>query len=175
MKGVSRFFSVLTYIAMAYAGFTAFVAAFSLASSKFSHFGWMILAFSGVGFLAAIVLNIFKLKWTSFFVLTGTGVARVYVSFLLIQRSGLDMAVFYKQHLPALLVILFALLSTVFFKMYLKNERGITFQKTEKDRALMEEKRELEELAEAENAEAEEEEVPQEETASEESPEVVTE
>ena len=84
--------------------------------------------------------------------LAGTGIARVYVSFLLIQRSGLDMLVLYKHHLPALLVVLFALLSTVFYKMHLKNERGVTFQKTQKDRELMEEKKAMQELEESEDA-----------------------
>lgn len=153
MKSVSRFFSFLTYGAMVYAAFTAIVAAFMLIpSASYSHFGWMILVFTMAGFLAAIVLNIFKLKWTSFFVLAGTGIARVYVSYLLVQRSGLDMLVFYKHHLPALLVVLFALLSTVFYKMHLKNERGVTFQKTQKDRELMEEKKAMQELEESEDA-----------------------
>lgn len=157
MKGISRFFSFLTYLAMVYAAFTAVVAAFSLIPTElYAHFGWMILVFSLAGFLAAIVLNIFKLKWTSFFVLAGTGIARVYVSYLLINRSGLDMVVFYKHHLPALLVVLFALLSTVFYKLHLKNERGITFYKTERDRELREEKAAMEAL-EAEEAAAVEE------------------
>ena len=153
MKSISRIFSVLTYAAMVYAAFTAIIAGVSLTpTALYAHFGWMILLFSLAGFIAAIIFNIFKMKWTSFFVLAGTGIARVYVSYLLIVRSGLDMMVFYKHHLPALLVVLFALLSTVFYKLYLKNERGITFQKTQKDRALMEEKMAMQELEESGDA-----------------------
>lgn len=88
-----------------------------------------------------------------FFVLAATSIARVYIGFLMINHSSgmLEMRIFYKHHLPALLVVLFALLSTLFYKKHLKNERGVTFQKTEKDQKLMEEKEALEELG-AENA-----------------------
>lgn len=142
MKAVLRVFSILTYIAMAYVGFTAVVALISLWGSQYSHFGWLIFLFFAIGSLVGILLNCFKLKWTSFFVLGATNLARVYVAYLLIQRAGLDMVVFYKQHLPALLILLFAFFSALCYQKYLKNEKGVTFQKTEKDRALREEKEE---------------------------------
>ncbi len=157
MQSISRFFSVLTYLAMAYAGFTALgTSMYLLPVEEYAHFGWMILLFSFVGFLAAIVFNILKMKWVSFFILAGTGLARVYVSFLLIVYAELEMTAFYNHHLPALLVVAFALFSTIFYKLHLREEQGITFRKTEKDRELMEEKQALEEIEEGEAEEADE-------------------
>ena len=149
MKALSRFFSFLTYGALIYAGFTAVIAGISLIPAKnYAFYGWSILILTIAGFLALIILNIFKCKWSSFFVIAGTMIARVYISFLMVNRSAglLEMKVFYKHHLPALLVVLFALLSTLFYKKYLKDERGVTFQKTEKDREHMEEKKSIEEM-----------------------------
>ena len=142
MKILSRIFSVLTYAALSYVLFTALIAVIALHNSAdYAAYGVAFEVLAVGGLLAAVVLNILKCKWSSFFVLAGTSLVRVYIGFLMVNNSAvLEMTVFYKHHLPALLVVLFALLSTLCYKKYKKAERGVTFQKTEKDREIMEEK-----------------------------------
>lgn len=67
MKALSRFFSFLTYGALGYTLFTAIIAVMALSENKeYTAYGWTFLALAGGGLLAAIVLNIFKCKWSSF-------------------------------------------------------------------------------------------------------------
>ena len=97
-----------------------------------------------------LVLFFLKLKWSSFFVLLGTSLARIYLAFALQRQSPLDSIVFYKQHLPILAVALFSLIAVLCYKKYKKEEKGVTFYKTEKDLQIKEEKEILEDLEEAE-------------------------
>ncbi len=140
MKTLSRLCEVLTYLAMVYAAFTAVVVALALMRSDYAHFGWLILAVTVVGESAALLFRVLKKRWI-FAIIAAVGAAvRVYISYLLMVRSGLDMAVFYKQHLPALLVVVFALLTALFWRSYQKAAVGITFRKADSDRARAEEK-----------------------------------
>ncbi len=139
MKTLSRFCEVLTYLAMVYAGFTAIVVAAALIRSNYAHFGWIIFAVTIAGQSVALLFRVLKKRWIFAIIAAVSAAVRVYISYLLMVRSGLDMAVFYKQHLPALLVAVFALLTALFWRAYQKAAVGITFCKADSDRARAEE------------------------------------
>lgn len=146
MKTVSRFFSVLCYIFMAYSAFTAVIAGISLIpTSNYAVFGYLICFGTLAGFVAAIVLNIFKCKWTSLFVLTGTAALRLYTAVVFFNRSRqlLD-GVFAKHHLWILAVVACALLSTICYKKY-RRDNSVYFEKTKKDQERVQEKLEEQE------------------------------
>ncbi len=142
MKATYRVFSVLMYIAMIYSTFTGIICGVLLANSKYSGFGYPIMIITLAGFAVGLVLFFLKLKWSSFFVLLGASLARVYLAFALQRQSPLDSIVFYKQHLPILAVALFSLVAVLCYKKYKKDEKGVTFYKTEKDLQIKEEKEE---------------------------------
>ncbi len=142
MKATYRFFSVLMYIAMIYSTFTGIICGVMLADSRYSGFGYPIMFITLVGFAAGLVLFFLKLKWSSFFVLLGTSLARIYLAFALQRQSPLESIVFYKQHLPIAAVALFSLIAVLCYKKYKKDELGVTFYKAEKDKRLKEEQAE---------------------------------
>ena len=150
MKATYRVFSILMYIAMIYSTFTGIICGVLLADSKYNGFGYPIKIITLAGFAVGLVLFFLKLKWSSFFVLLGTSLARIYLAFALQRQSPLDSIVFYKQHLPILAVALFSLIAVLCYKKYKKEEKGVTFYKTEKDLQIKEEKEILEDLEEAE-------------------------
>ena len=150
MKATYRVFSILMYIAMIYSTFTGIICGVLLADSKYNGFGYPIMIITLAGFAVGLVLFFLKLKWSSFFVLLGTSLARIYLAFALQRHSPLDSIVFYKQHLPILAVALFSLIAVLCYKKYKKEEKGVTFYKTEKDLQIKEEKEILEDLEEAE-------------------------
>ena len=150
MKATYRVFSILMYIAMIYSTFTGIICGVLLADSKYNGFGYPIMIITLAGFAVGLVLFFLKLKWSSFFVLLGTSLARIYLAFALQRQSPLDSIVFYKQHLPILAVELFSLIAVLCYKKYKKEEKGVTFYKTEKDLQIKEEKEILEDLEEAE-------------------------
>ena len=150
MKATYRVFSILMYIAMIYSTFTGIICGVLLADSKYNGFGYPIMIITLAGFAVGLVLFFLKLKWSSFFVLLGTSLARIYLAFALQRQSPLDSFVFYKQHLPILAVALFSLIAVLCYKKYKKEEKGVTFYKTEKDLQIKEEKEILEDLEEAE-------------------------
>lgn len=174
MKATYRIFSVLMYIAMIYSTFTGIICGVMLADSKYSGFGYPIMIVTLAGFAVGLVLFFVKLKWSSFFVLLGSSLARIYLAYALQRQSPLESVVFYKQHLPIIAVALFSLIAVLCYKKYKKDEKGVTFYKTEKDLQFKQEKEDdalLEEedlTTEAENPAAEQEEVlPEQECASE--------
>ena len=140
MKATYRVFSILMYIAMIYSTFTGIICGVLLADSKYNGFGYPIMIITLAGFAVGLVLFFLKLKWSSFFVLLGTSLARIYLAFALQRQSPLDSIVFYKQHLPILAVALFSLIAVLCYKKYKKEEKGVTFYKTEKDLQIKEEK-----------------------------------
>ena len=142
MKATYRVFSVLMYIAMIYSTFTGIICGVLLANSKYSGFGYPIMIITLAGFAVGLVLFFLKLKWFSFFVLLGASLARVYLAFALHRQSPLESIDFYKQHLPILAVALFSLVAVLCDKKYKKDEKGVTFYKTEKDLQIKEEKEE---------------------------------
>lgn len=150
MKATYRVFSILMYIAMIYSTFTGIICGVLLADSKYNGFGYPIMIITLAGFAVGLVLFFLKLKWSSFFVLLGTSLARIYLAFALQRQSPLDSIVFYKRHLPILAVALFSLIAVLCYKKYKKEEKGVTFYKTEKDLQIKEEKEILEDLEEAE-------------------------
>ena len=150
MKATYRVFSILMYIAMIYSTFTGIICGVLLADSKYNGFGYPIMIITLAGFAVGLVLFFLKLKWSSFFVLLGTSLARIYLAFALQRQSPLDSIVFYKQHLPILAVALFSLIAVLCYKKYKKEEKGVTFYKTEKDLQIKDEKEILEDLEEAE-------------------------
>ena len=150
MKATYRVFSILMYIAMIYSTFTGIICGVLLSDSKYNGFGYPIMIITLAGFAVGLVLFFLKLKWSSFFVLLGTSLARIYLAFALQRQSPLDSIVFYKQHLPILAVALFSLIAVLCYKKYKKEEKGVTFYKTEKDLQIKEEKEILEDLEEAE-------------------------
>ena len=150
MKATYRVFSILMYIAMIYSTFTGIICGVLLADSKYNGFGYPIMIITLAGFAVGLVLFFLKLKWSSFFVLLGTSLARIYLAFALQRQSPLDSIVFYKQHLPILAVALFSLIAVLCYKKYKKEEKGVTFYKTEKDLQIKEEKEILGDLEEAE-------------------------
>lgn len=141
MKALSRIFSVLCYLFMAYSAFTGVIAGISLIpSSKYAVFGYLICFGTLAGFIAAIVLNIFKCKWSSFFVLTGTTIFRLYTALIFFNRSRqiID-GVFVKHHVWIVGVAVFALLSTICYKKY-RRDNSVSFEKTKKDQEKITEK-----------------------------------
>ncbi|MDD6236043.1 MAG: hypothetical protein PUB00_01540 [Clostridiales bacterium] len=142
MKATYRIFSVLMYIAMIYSTFTGIICGVMLADSKYSGFGYPIMIITLAGFAVGLVLFFVKLKWSSFFVLLGASLARVYLAYALQRQSPLESIVFYKQHLPIIAVALFSLVAVLCYKKYKKEEKGVTFYKTEKDLQLKQEKEE---------------------------------
>lgn len=142
MKATYRIFSVLMYIAMIYSTFTGIICGVMLADSKYSGFGYPIMIITLAGFAVGLVLFFVKLKWSSFFVLLGASLARVYLAYALQRQSPLESIVFYKQHLPIIAVALFSLVAVLCYKKYKKEGKGVTFYKTEKDLQLKQEKEE---------------------------------
>ena len=132
MKATYRVFSILMYIAMIYSTFTGIICGVLLADSKYNGFGYPIMIITLAGFAVGLVLFFLKLKWSSFFVLLGTSLARIYLAFALQRQSPLDSIVFYKQHLPILAVALFSLIAVLCYKKYKKEEKGVTFYKPKK-------------------------------------------
>ena len=122
MKATYRVFSILMYIAMIYSTFTGIICGVLLADSKYNGFGYPIMIITLAGFAVGLVLFFLKLKWSSFFVLLGTSLARIYLAFALQRQSPLDSIVFYKQHLPILAVSLFSLIAVLCYKKYKKEE-----------------------------------------------------
>jgi len=120
MKATYRVFSILMYIAMIYSTFTGIICGVLLADSKYNGFGYPIMIITLAGFAVGLVLFFLKLKWSSFFVLLGTSLARIYLAFALQRQSPLDSIVFYKQHLPILAVALFSLIAVLCYKKYKK-------------------------------------------------------
>ena len=150
MKATYRVFSILMYIAMIYSTFTGIICGVLLADSKYNGFGYPIMIITLAGFAVGLVLFFLKLKWSSFFVLLGTSLARIYLAFALQRQSPLVSIAFYKHHLPILAAALFSLIAVLCYKKYKKEEKGVTFYKTEKDLQIKEEKEILEDLEEAE-------------------------
>lgn len=140
MKATYRIFSVLMYIAMIYSTFTGIICGVMLADSKYSGFGYPIMIVTLAGFAVGLVLFFVKLKWSSFFVLLGSSLARIYLAYALQRQSPLESVVFYKQHLPIIAVALFSLIAVLCYKKYKKDEKGVTFYKTEKDLQFKQEK-----------------------------------
>lgn len=158
MKATYRIFSVLMYIAMIYSTFTGIICGVMLADSKYSGFGYPIMIVTLAGFAVGLVLFFVKLKWSSFFVLLGSSLARIYLAYALQRQSPLESVVFYKQHLPIIAVALFSLIAVLCYKKYKKDEKGVTFYKTEKDLQFKQEK-EDDAISEEEDSVSEQEEV----------------
>ena len=145
MKACSRMFRVLLYIWMTWCTFITIVSGMKIASGKFAPFGFGILIVTLAAFAASIVLDILKLRWSSFFVLTGGVLVHLYLVFSLTnRRNGLERLVFYKNHLPFLALIVLSLCMVLCYKKY-RRDNSVSFQKTKKD-----EERAAEKLAEQE-------------------------
>ncbi len=140
MKTCSWVFRVLLYIWMAWCTFVTLGSGFVIIGGRFAPFGWGILIVTLAAFTASIVLDIFKLRWSSFFVLTAGVLVHVYLVFSLTNRkNGLDRLVFYKNHLPFLILVVLSLIMVLCYKKY-RRDNSVSFEKTKKDQEKVAEK-----------------------------------
>ncbi len=145
MNGLSKFCRILLYIWMAWCTFVTLGSGIIMTTGKFAAFGWGVLIVTLAAFVGSIVLDILKLRWSSFFTLTAGVLVHLYLVFSLTNRSGgLERIVFYKNHLPFLILAVLSLGMVLCYKKYRKDNE-ICFEKTKKDQ---------EKLAEKEAAEA---------------------
>lgn len=100
MKATYRVFSILMYIAMIYSTFTGIICGVLLADSKYNGFGYPIMIITLAGFAVGLVLFFLKLKWSSFFVLLGTSLARIYLAFALQRQSRWTLSSFISSICP---------------------------------------------------------------------------
>lgn len=136
MNICSRVFRTLTYIAMVWFTFVTLVLGINMLKNE-SYFtaGCVLLILTLGGFVATIILDILKLRWSAFIVLSGAVVVHVFIAYSMTNRRvGIESAIFYRNHAPILILIVLFLVCVLCYKKYIKDQRGIVFRKTEKDR-----------------------------------------
>lgn len=140
MKTCSRVFRVLLYIWMAWCTFVTLGSGVVIIQGRFPLFGWGMLIITLAAFIASIILDLLQLRWSSFFVLTAGVLVHIYLVFSLTNRkNGLDRLVFYKNHLPFLILVVLSLIMVLCYKKYCK-DNNVYFEKTKKDQEKIAEK-----------------------------------